>query len=290
MAIKTYITSIPATPYKATIHFLHGIIEEVDNYKEMTNWFTSHGYRVIRQMVPWELPGQSRYPDEFEYNHAIMELMETCHTEKDGKPYFLMGFSMGSFLVRHVVGKYAPKHLSGVILIGSGWQNTITCKIGCTMAKHLVKKYGPDNLQRVADGLALENYAKHFKDESDDKFCWLYKDTAIRNQFRRKYMDNVVTPRLFYNLTYDMVYCSNPEKIRELKNQPLYLMSGENDPVTGNLYKVQNQLEKKYQIHADICSVPEGRHAILTDTGKIKVWETIAKWTDSIIERKKENE
>lgn len=268
----------------ATLHFLHGMIEDISNYEEMTAWFTRQGIRVIRQIYPWDNLSGNEYAEHIDHtwtwDKTVDDIYRIYQKENKGQPYFIAGFSLGSFLVREAIAKFDHNvfHPNGIALIGTGWQNTITAKIGHYLANKQVEQFGAFTPNVKTDSMALWNYSTKFKEQLDegDAYNWLYKDTGIRNTFRRTYAKSFVTPWLFERLTNSMVKAS--QTIASMKPHNLYIMSGENDPVTGNLVKIQKKLKNKYGIRAKIFIQPEGRHAILTDKHKQETWTNLFLW------------
>lgn len=255
------------------VHFLHGLMEDITMYEPLETFLNTHGYQTILQ----EIPGCGNMKDLTDWTfqeieRQIVEIMQEWKTE--GQPYFLAGFSLGSFLIRDALSKQLLNKdhtdLTGVILIGTGNKSLPELLIGKALAKSRIDRYGRDNTTGVVDDLLLDNYNRAFPEPGGHKFRWLYKDAKARNAFKP---GQPVTPGFFLELLEAMQ--RSQKDIGTLRSTPMLLLSGEDDPVTKDLPKLAHWFQDRGAGPITSLEIKNGRHAILNDACKTETFQAL---------------
>lgn len=179
-------------------------------------------------------------------------------------PYYLMGHSMGSFIVRLATEKYArPDKL---IVMGTGGANPAAGAGLAVIA--LIKLFkGEKYISKFVDDLAFGSYNSKFKSEENSK-SWLSTDLETRNKYiGDEYCTFKFTVSAMGDLMRLLKYSNRTAWFKNLPHIPVLLVSGEEDPV-GNYGKgvlwVEERLKK--QRHNVKCILYKGgRHEILND-------------------------
>lgn len=274
------------------IHIVHGMMEDVLEYNDMANYLAEKGFKVILQELPGHGCQSKSVPgilEQQDYTHAIEDIYH-IHQEFhiSNQPYFLLGFSMGSFMVRHAIAIYPEikTGLSGVLLAGTGWNSNLSYRLTHWIANKYVKHYGPDNIHHNMDKLLFYPYNCHFRN-TKDKHTWLFADPYKRKSFEEKYKRFVITPRLLECLTNDMYFCSSKAVMQTLQDIPILLLYGKYDQICKNPYKIVDKLTKA-GIKTDLYVFDKRRHCILTDTHAKTVWKQITEWCNSYITQQEE--
>lgn len=272
---------------KAVVIIIHGMMESIDDYTEVAVNLSTDGYAVV---VPEILGhGAARVQnkrgymgaDGDGYSFAVRDIKKVYNTvcREFNLPVIMVGFSLGSFLVRELlVLNLADDLLKGVILIGTGNKSSLELAIGLKLARSKVRKYGAANVTGVVDDLAMNNYNKKFKNDNSP-YAWLIRDVDYRKKFQP--LEYHVSPQMFHDLLGSMWLCSN--SIGELDTMPLLLISGSEDPVTGNLKKLVKFFEKKGCPSVSSLSIKGYRHAVLRDGCAGEVCMGIKSWIKWLI-------
>lgn len=181
-------------------------------------------------------------------------------------PYYLMGHSMGSFIVRLAAEKYvSPEKL---IVMGTGGANPAA---GAGLALiSLIKLFkGDRHISKFIDGVAFGSYNSRFKDELDiAPGAWLTTDIDVRKKYHAdKYCTFKFTVSAMGDLMQLLKRSNRSAWYKNIPDMPILLVSGEDDPV-GNYGKgvtgVKNKLEKSKKKVS--CILYKGaRHEILND-------------------------
>lgn len=179
-------------------------------------------------------------------------------------PYYLMGHSMGSFIVRiAAANNVIPDKL---IVMGTGGSNP-AAKLAPAILKTIKLFKGERHISLLADKLAFGAYNKKFNENS--KYAWLTKDEEIRKKYGA---DKFCTFRFTISAMLDLIELTNIANsevtfIKTPQGTPVLLTSGIDDPVGdygSGVRQVFNKYVKNgtkaYMHFYDNC-----RHEILND-------------------------
>lgn len=179
-------------------------------------------------------------------------------------PYYLMGHSMGSFIVRiAAANNVIPDKL---IVMGTGGTNP-AAKFAPAILKTIKLFKGERHISLLADKLAFGAYNKKFNENS--KYAWLTKDEEIRKKYGA---DKFCTFKFTISAMLDLIELTNIANsevtfIKTPQGTPVLLTSGIDDPVGdygSGVRQVFNKYVKNgtkaYMHFYDNC-----RHEILND-------------------------
>lgn len=271
------------------LQITHGMVEYVERYDEFAEYMTQKGFVVVGHdhlghgdsVVSSEYWGYFASKDG---SDILIEDMNTLRTmtqkEYAGIPYFMLGHSMGSFLLRKYLSKYG-QNLRGAIIMGTGSQPDKTVKLGKRVCKVLAFFRGWNHRSKLVNNLAFSENNKRF--ESEGTNAWLTKDKSIVAAYNGEAKCTFIfTLNGFYNLFDTIYYINQPEHINAIpKDLPLFLVAGEDDPV-GNYGEGVKEAYETYE-KARIEDItwklyPTDRHEILNETDREKVYEDIYAW------------
>ena len=118
----------PEDTPRGVVQLVHGISEHMGRYDHFARFLAEHGFAVVGH----DHLGHGRTaagPEEYGWfgekdgwRHVVKDvraLREQAGAECPGVPYFLMGHSMGSFVVRGYL-MFWPGTVDGAILSGTG--------------------------------------------------------------------------------------------------------------------------------------------------------------------------
>ena len=284
------------TPYKAVIHLVHGISEYLNRYEDFATYLTAHGFVV----VGCDLPGHGLSapgPEDYGYfapkdgwrlvTRALLELADSIQEEYPDLPFFLMGHSMGSFLVRTMMID-RPNLARGVILSGTGQLRAKTLAIGSKMTGLAVRAWGPRARSRRIEHLSTGSYHRQF-DPFRTVADWISRDPAVVDRYLA---DPLCTFRPTVSLFRDIIdglrYIGDHSRIARMNpNIPYLIFSGDHDPVGENGEGVRRVFYAF--IRAGFTSVrlklyPEGRHEMLNELNRDEVYEDVLAWLNKYLE------
>jgi len=293
---KTAVHALKWTPdsgeYKAILQISHGMVEFIERYTPFAEFLTTKGYMVVGHDYIGH--GQSvASQDDWGYfcegnpSDIVIEDMHKLRTlvQEDNPevPYFMLGHSMGSFMLR----KYLAVHndnLRGAIIMGTGFIPENMTSLALKMTGIVGKIRGSRHRSKLIQSLAFGADYKGFDMTGEQpENSWLTKDVdivkAYYNEPRCTYM---FTVNGYKGLFEAVNFSCNPENAAKIpKKLPLFIVSGAQDPVGGlgkgvkdvyDMYKEADMLDLTYKLYEN------DRHEILNETDKEVVFEDILAW------------
>lgn len=290
---------MPDEAPRAVLQIIHGMTEYVGRYEAFAEFMCNHGFVVVGED---HLGHGLSVQDKMHYGYFgdkgnewmiqdIHQLRLATQKEYEGLPYMMLGHSMGSFLVRQYIvtndAQYADG-LTGVVVMGTGWQPGIAMTMGKTLAKML----GTDKLGKTAsavEAVAFGSYLKRIKNPRSSK-DWLTRDEAIVDKYRQ---DDLCMFHFTANGFYHMF--SGMEKAHDIKAMkklpaglPILFTSGGEDPVGS----YGEGVRKAYMVYSENtdCEVsieiyPEDRHEILNELDKDKVYSDLLDFAEHCLSK-----
>lgn len=284
---------LPETSPIGVIQIVHGVTEYILRYEEFAKFFTSLGYIVVGHDILGHGKSISDnnkmyFGPNGSYKYAVADI-KTCFdmTKQDYQdlPYTILGFSMGSFLVRSFLITNNDIKLNNAILLGTGNQLPLEIKLGKFMANKEAKRVGENHGSEVIDKLTFETYNKGFA-PNRTKYDWLCSnDESIDKYIADKNIGPGFTSGLFRELLNCMEFCQKQKNVNKMNpNLNILLASGSMDPV-GNYQKGVNRVKKSFEKvikNIDMKIYPNLRHDILNEKNKEEIFKDISNWLASI--------
>ena len=281
---------IPETTPKGIIQIAHGVTEYIERYESFANYMTNLGYIVVGNDALGH--GRSLIGEKKMYTGGInswkylVEDIKTCHElikkEYPDIPYYILGFSLGSFLVRTYLSDYNPK-VSKVFLLGTGYQSPLLISLIKPVVKSEIKKHGDDKPSKTINDLSFGTYNKKINNPTTP-YDWLSKSKENLDNYQKDpLVGKELTTSLFYEMLNGISYTSKISTIEKMdKSIPIILLSGEEDPVgdmTKGITKYYNVL-KKHGYNVELKLYPNTRHDLLNEESKEKIYKDISQYIE----------
>lgn len=281
---------IPEGEPKAVLQICHGMTEHIERYSEFANFLAEHGYYVVghdhlghgKSVASADKLGFFHEKNGNEYVVAdIHQLRKDTQKKYPGVPYFMMGHSMGSFLVRQYIGLYG-QGLSGAIIMGTGDQPNLILGAGKMVCKVIAALKGWEYRSKLVDSMAAGGYDKQVKGEGES---WLSRNPANVEKYKDDPLSGYMfTVNAYYHMFSGMARMNKQEKAGKIpKELPIYFVAGAEDPV-GNFGKavenVYNRYRKCGQKDVEIKLYKDDRHEILNEDDREQVYQDILAWLE----------
>ena len=165
---------------KGVVQFVHGMAEHISRYDAAAQALNAAGYTVVghthlghgeKAPLLGYFAGKNGWDALIEDVHALR--LET-RKAYPGMPYFLLGHSMGSFVVRGYCLKH-EKGLTGVALSGTGHFTRPVVTLAKTMASLQCALGGERKPGRLVEKLSSSGYNRGY-DDVQTPFDWLSRD------------------------------------------------------------------------------------------------------------------
>ena len=271
----------------ATLQISHGMIEHILRYTDFAKYLNSNRISVFGHD---HLGHGGTSPDdlgtiaESDGDEHLVEDLYLVTREIDrrcpGIPHFILGHSMGSFVVRRYLTRYGEM-VDGAVIVGTGNQSPLSVSFGKLVATILVKTKGPRYVSPFLNRTVLEGNDKAF-DEPALPNRWISRDEETVKAYNAdpysSFKFTVSGFRDLFTLIGKVVRCEDIEGIP--KGLPIILLSGSDDPV-GERGKGVRRAEKNLEkagMHPDMILYEGGRHEILNETNRDEVYKDILYW------------
>ncbi len=279
---------IPEGPVRAVVQIVHGVAEYVERYEELALFLNERGIAVVGEdhMGHGKSIGtegtQGYFAGGWDTAVADTHTLFAQTKEEFGKtPYFLLGHSMGSFMVRTFLFRYPNSGIRGAIIMGTAWQNRAVLEAGKALTETLILIEGDKAVSEKVQSLLFGAYSKYFVGEGP--FSWVCKNKISLSRYEN---DPLCGFPLTNGLARDMIdglrmNQSRRNLDRMIKTLPVLFVSGEDDPV-GNMGEGVRQAFEAFQnagmLNVKMKLYPGMRHEILNEDGREGVREDLLAW------------
>lgn len=283
----------PEGEVRAVLQICHGMMEYIRRYDEFAEFLCEHGYYVVgNDHLGHGKSIQSKSEYGFfneKYGNAcvlgdIHTLRQRTAKKYPDVPYFMLGHSMGSFLLRQYIQMYG-NGLSGAVLMGVvADHKKAELLFGKRLCRMMAAVRGWHYRSRLVDKMAVGNYNKKFK-PARTRADWITSDL----ERLEKYADDplcsfMFTVNAYYSMFSGMISMQRKEGVYMIpKTLPVLFTSGAEDPV-GNFGKGVRKVYEKYRA-AGIQDVSlrlytGDRHEILNETDREQVYQDLLEWLE----------
>ncbi len=279
----------------AVLQITHGMVEYIERYTPFAEYLTTKGFAVVGHDHIGH--GDSvKDPSEWGVMHAedpsdimIADMLKNYELAKEqwpDVPFFALGHSMGSYMLRKYLSVYADKlsGLSGAIIMGTGSVPDGTVNLGKNIIKLIARFKGWDYRSKFVAGLMFGGpYKRYDLTGGDPTNSWLTKNPLIVEKY---YSDPkctyLFTLRAYYGLLSSCGFDNDPQGVAAIpKSLPILFVSGSDDPVgdNGAGVKTAYNLFKSAGISDVTIRLFEGdRHEVLNETDCEKVFGELYDW------------
>ncbi len=288
---------LPEQEPMAVVQLVHGMVEYIERYDDFAQFLASKGYVVVGHdhighgqsvasqeelgVMTGEHPSDIMVDDI--YTHYFM-----TRENYPNLPYFILGHSMGSYLLRKFLAVKAEfiQDISGAIIMGTGQESAGTCSFGLGMVAVISALKGKDYrsplIRQLTYSKPYKNYDCYGKDLANS---WLSKNIDnIQKYYNDPLCTYLFTANAYKGLIEATKYACSTECVKKMrKDMPLLVVSGDADPV-GNLGKgttaAADMLKNGGVEDVTLKLYPGDRHEILNELDRDKVFEDIYTWME----------
>lgn len=258
---------------KAILQVTHGMTEHIGRYALLAEQLTAQGIVVAgfdlrghgmnAQDLKCASFGENGWDASLEDMHLLYHYLQQrfpcC-------PHFMLGFSLGSFLLREYMNYY-HEPISGVILSGTGYQPGIVLSIIMALVKTQIKKVGFDQTTTLVQKLSFGIYNQKFVPNRTSA-DWLCADEKELNDYLEDPLcREQISAGLFWQLLGSMKKTGRWSSYDTWdKNTPVLLLSGQNDPVGDNgkaVVKIKKMMSRVRIKNVTMHLFPGARHDVL---------------------------
>ena len=263
---------MPEGPCRLVLQVVHGMTEHMGRYENFAEILTAAGIAV----AGFDLPGHGKNPGdprcasmgELGWAGSLDQIaaMNRALTKKlPGVPRAILGFSLGSFLVRDYVST-RKDDLCGIILMGSGDQPGFVLELLKSLVRGQIRRAGFDSSTPLVHQLSFGAYNGKFRPNRTEA-DWLCADEEeLDGYLADPLCRRTISSGLFWQLLDAMQRTGADPYESWDPDTPVLLLSGAEDPV-GSAGKGMRTVEKKMKAgglrQVTLTLIPGARHDLL---------------------------
>lgn len=284
----------PEGDIRAVLQICHGMVEYVNRYDEFAQYLCSQGIYVVGNDhlghgKSVQCKSEYGFFDQKYGNACVLGDIHTLRNRIMKKypdvPYFMLGHSMGSILLRQYMQMYGDG-LAGVILTGVVAEQPKEClRFGKRLCRLYAAFKGWHYRSKTVDKLVMGSFNKKFK-PARTRADWVTSDPQKLEEYISDPLCSFMfTVNAYYHLFAGMLQMEKKEGVFMIpKSLPILLAAGAEDPA-GQRGKGVRKIYEKYKA-AEIKDVTlrlyaGDRHEILNETDRQQVYKDLKEWMES---------
>ena len=285
---------VPDCDINAVVQISHGICEYAGRYAPFARYLASKGFVVVandhlghgQSVLSEEDLGYFGPLGSWETVVADIEQLRRLTAEKwPESPYFLLGHSMGSFVVRGYCLKY-EKGLSGVVLSGTGHFERPVVAAGRAVARLQCAFGGARKPAKLVEKLSSSGYNQGYEDPQTP-FDWLSRDREVVVAYIADPYCGFTFMARAYDDMFEGLSRLYPDRLGAMeKDVPVYLFAGDMDPVGSHgkgVKRVAQELRDAGVQDVTLCLYSGGRHEMFNEINRDEVYADLIAWLDKKI-------
>ena len=271
------------------LQVIHGLGEYQGRYVSFARFLAENGFAVYTSDLPGHGPAAAEtgslgcFPrggwlQAAEGQHALLERVKELWP---GKPVFLFGHSMGSFLARSCLILW-PGGLQGCILCGTGHLARPLVAAGSAAAEVTAKLRGEGSTSEFLRKMAFGSYNQRIPEAASPN-AWICRDEAVVTAYDADPLCGL-TPSsgLIREMMRGIRLITDPAKQKRMDPElPVLFISGEEDPVGEYGAGVRRALESFRKVgmkRAELKIYPGDRHELINELDRDAVCGDILAW------------
>lgn len=288
---------VPDTEPRAVVQIAHGVADHIGRYRDFMRFLAENGFVAVGNdhlghgETYQGMEELGFFAEKDGWNHVVEDmdrLREQMRRLYPDLPYIFFGHSMGSFLTRTYLIQH-PEKYDAAILSGTGHMNPALVLGGYLAADLLVRRKGVHASGASLNDMAFGSYCSKIPNPRTP-FDWISRDPAAVDRYiADPYCGFACKAGLYRDMMGGIRFITEQKNIdRMSKEQPIYFMSGDADPVGDYGEGVQRAYDAfcKAGLHdVTIRLYPDGRHEMLNEVNREKVYQDILNWLNSRLDK-----
>lgn len=297
----TKIHAVRYTPERdealGVVQIVHGMAEYVERYEEFAAFLTDKGFVVTGEDHLGHgrsVPEGGTYGYFCEQDPATVVVRDVHRLKKmtqllyPSVPYFILGHSMGSFILRNYLCRYGTG-IDGAIIMGTGMQPGALIALSKVMAGAIGLFCGNRHVSRLLDRAAFGQYNRRIKQPATS-VDWLSRDAdRVAAYVADPLCGFTFTVNGFKTLTELVARIRREKNLNRIpKDIPLFMVSGAQDPVGEygeGVRRAYGSMKAVGIQDIQLKLYEEDRHELLNELDRDRVMQDIYEWIKSVIDK-----
>ena len=284
---------LPEARPRAIVEIAHGLAEHSARYARLAAALNGAGCGVYAMDLRGHGPAAAKedlgyFADADGWAKCVGDLWtlnRRIAAEQPGVPIVFLGHSMGSFLGRRFVAEHSDA-LAGAAYSGSNGKPPPIASLGRLIARFERLRLGKRGKSALLNQMMFGDFNKPFS-PARTEFDWLSRDPAEVDAYVADPLCGFpFTTQLAVDLLDALPLVSSPASLAAIrKDMPLYVFSGERDPVGANIQSFIDALKSAGFTKLTTRIYPGARHETLNETNRDEVTQDLLAWLDGVVGR-----
>ena len=281
---------LPEGPPRAIVQIAHGLAEHSARYARLAAALNSAGYAAYANDHRGHGPKAAaadlgHFADEGGWDKVVGDLWtfnRLIAAELPGTPIVFLGHSLGSFLGRGFIARHSDA-LAGVALSGSNGKPPAIATLGRLIAREERLRLGKRGKSDLILQMWFGEFNKPFK-PARTAFDWLSRDEKEVDAFVADPLCGFpFTTQLAIDVLDALPHVTSRKSLAAIrKDVPIYVFSGERDPVGANIKGVIQDLKAAGFTELTTRIYPGARHETLNELNRDEVTRDFIAWLNGI--------
>ncbi len=270
----------------SVLQIIHGSVEHGLRYSHFAESMASNGVTVYVM----DLRGHGRSlkgipgvlsDEDHPWNLYVKEtykLTEIIKADLPGKKVFVMGHSMGSFILRDYLSFYS-RDIDGAIISGTGSTDKFTIAAAKIIVKMALKKHDKHSQSEKLNELMFGPLNKKARKLGLTSF--ISRDEAVVKKYNDDPLCGYVITIEYAGALLEGLGRINKSSAYDIDTIPLMMVSGELDPVGGNMGSFVKKVANKYLKNGNEVEMylyEDALHEMINEINKEEVYKDILNW------------
>ena len=283
---------IPDEKPKAILQIAHGFTEYILRYEQFAEYLVKkgimvvgndhlgHGKSIAKDSEPMYFGPTGSWKWAVEDMYTCTKMIKEKYPEI---PYYMLGFSLGSFLLRTYLIEY-PGIADAAIIMGTGETPPVQIALAKFIANKEAKKVGENHTSPMIKKLTFDTYNKFFAPNRTD-YDWLCSDNEGLDEYIADQMrGGNLSAGLFREMLSGMKFTSEIKNLKKMNlNTTILFIYGDEDPVGEKgkgVIKAYHKFQDIGMKDVEIKLYPKLRHDILHEKCKKEIYEYVYNWIE----------
>ena len=282
---------LPEGRPRAIVQIAHGLTEHSRRYARLAAALNAAGYGVYVADMRGHGPSApaadlGHFADEGGWDKVVGDLWtlnRLIAAEQPGTPIIFLGHSLGSFLGRGFIAEHSDA-LAGAALSGSSGKPPAIATLGRLIARAERLRLGKRGKSDPIFAMWFGDFNKPFR-PARTAFDWLSRDEREVDAYVADPLCGFpFTTQLAIDVLDALPRVTGRENLAAIrKDLPIYVFSGERDPVGANIKGLIADLKAAGFTRLTTRIYPGARHETLNETNRDEVMRDLIAWLDGVV-------
>jgi alpha-beta hydrolase superfamily lysophospholipase len=282
---------LPGGRPRAIVQIAHGLAEHSARYARLAAALNAAGYAVYTNDHRGHGPKAAaadlgHFADEGGWGKVVGDLWtmnRLIAKEQPGVPIVFLGHSLGSFLGQEFVAKHSDA-LAGAVYSGSSGKPPAIATLGRLIARAERLRLGKRGKSQLLVKMWFGAYNKPFE-PARTAFDWLSRDEKEVDAYVADPLCGFpFSTQLAIDVLDALPGVLTLERLARIrKDLPIYVMSGERDPVGANIQGLIDALKSAGFTRLNVRIYAGARHEVFNETNREEATRDLIAWLDGAV-------